>query len=269
MRHIVLAGLLTLALAGCDVFLDDWGGLAKACLSNDDCQDGLFCYDAEICVPYETYCEKDEHCAWIGAEAYCPPGLYDCEDGFGESCEDSSECDTGDYTECKLFYATADSEESFCTMHCQTNSECDLRLDDRRCTASPEGYLVCALPGWSPKQGNVCTDNSDCEPDAQCIQLDRLDATICMRDCNPDANICDSDQMCEIPEHGSDEFCFFPQWRGFSDWCETDDDCVDSLFGTCVDSGTDSWCTRDCSTNPCPPYSSCASVAGQLVCDPD
>lgn len=197
----------------------------EPCSSYDECE-SLYCKSpgavAQSICTYE--CDSKYDCPGQNPCTYglcIPPGPG----GFGEKCEDHTDCQTG---LCK------GSGTKYCTMLCDSDSDCP-----QETTCQSGGY--CSKPAVVVK---FCGSDSDCGSGQFCKALSPSDATaVCVKECNPltDAG-CSSGWACSW---------FYKSW-------------TNSIHGECVPGNNGGGPGDSCnpSSAPCAPNLVCINVGG-------
>lgn len=274
--------------------LDSCDEEADAVLNTPDdsqCDDGLFCNGAELCV------------AGVGCVDAMPPGLDDgiactsdsCDEENGlvlhepqdaacnddnvcnglEICDAATGCQKGEPLDC--------DDAIQCTMDfCDAKDGCTWVADDSQCSdGSPCTIDVCDenqgcqnLPGPDEAGGQTCCLESDIEcDDANPCTADSCDnqAHVCLFDELPDDTLCEDGLSCT-----TDDACVSGICVGFSQECNDELACtLDSCIEPdgCTNTPHDSLCNDNnpCTTDVCNADEGCthewvAGSFGQTVC---
>lgn len=249
----IIAALAVVSLAhqihGCDIFVSDWGSVGQACLTEGDCQEGLFCNDYNHCTQY----------------------------GFGKPCVDRADC-----------AGNIGWEECLCTddleygIQCRCTKECHEHVGTEGCDEEQPGTRWCALANipedtvkmcmslsWSSGIGAYCPDN-DCPGGLQCMAFHRVGFETCTASC---ADVdCPEGMHCgELGPGGGTNVCGYPPWFGYFAECLDDNECQTNYpqYPYCHETQQLGWrCTHTCGhPDECPDGSTCEPTDGaQNVC---
>lgn len=196
----------------------------QVCMSDDECDDGLFCNGAEHCGAIDHGLTYGDTAAGFMTDDQCLPGLPPCSPS--QSCDEDGD-------------ACVDPE-------CEVNADCD---DGLFCT----GTEICDDGSCLPSTGNPCSDASglpicveeadfctECNNDADCddgvfcngVEVcepfllgdmtfgDRSSAEVVEQmQCSPGLPACAEDEICDEPN----DVCLAPD-------CTDDEDCDDGIF---------------------------------------
>jgi hypothetical protein len=203
------------------------GGECDAeCLTDDHCDDGVFCNGEEICEDKfcesgQTPCEENEYCDEQGDE--CVECLTDehCDDGVacnGEETCQSEICVPGTTT------CTGDDvcdESTDTCVECLNNAHCD---DGQFCNGAETCVANACVDGTYPcAPGEFCDEQGD----GRCVEC--LDNG----DCPNDSLWCTGDPICDDGTCGFEETCPGEQCNETSRQCVeclTDDHCDNGDF---------------------------------------
>ncbi|HUU04179.1 MAG TPA: hypothetical protein VM425_22270 [Myxococcota bacterium] len=268
LRYMGSCLVAILTCSSCDVFLPaDWGQAGMPCHNDSDCNDGNECSwnkaGRSYCVPWDKEeCASDSQCkdiinlesAYCGTENKCEP--WDIVYGFGDECQEMSDCDEEDGLGCICFL---DEENCYCTTitDCSDKLECvNAHPGSPECmqTGYPDHPSSCGRPAFTGGVGVPCEEDDDCSTGNKCVSFEEavpVPAKYCTENCGSDGD-CPWGLECE--DIGG-SVCAFRDWLGFNRDCPTGSECSEP-YNTCYNST----CTRTCQDNDdCPKDTTCDS----------
>jgi hypothetical protein len=259
--------LLTIPLAGCPIWWEEYGhdegyvycdtGVCTDyyCYDNYDCPTGYYCDD--------TYCVSSDTCR----DGECPSG-YVC-DIFRDTCIPVDVCvDDGD---CYGYAGYCDESSGVCipTDYCWTDADCAEFGESFVCSdrgvcepdegPCPDGHCGC-LNDADCGSGLVCTDGLCHDPATLCVYDFECPAgsvcvnSLCRVDCAGGAG-CPTGQVCSLDRFCSDD----PDGGGqciYASECAENQRCVNG------------YCTNRCADqNECGPFEDCIGGICRVAID--
>lgn len=230
---------------------------SKACVTNADCSDFLYCNGIEVC---------DQN-------GICQPGTPPCDDGFdctSDSCdEELNHCENvSDHAKCDDGIA--------CTSDvCTTANGCINTADDTACEeeelCDPDSDLADESTGCKPKP--QCSTDEDCDDDLYCNGVETCVNTLCQPgeavDCSDTigctADACDEEtDSCTNEE--SNELCQDDDLCNGEEICDPDNEnadengCIEGESLICEDS-------VDCTDDSCVAATGCEFLPNDSLCE--
>jgi len=230
-------GAVNLCLPGAEGGGDS--GFGERCSSGPDCASGLCVTDGqtafctELCMD-DSGCPGDATCASLpSGGGACVPGGGVSSGGYGDPCNDESQCESG--------LCISDGTNVYCSDYCTQDGECPT---GSACYALEDGSGACVIEE-SPSSPSTPTQGFDepCEGDSDCVSdlcVDDGSRTFCSELCD-ESTPCPQGATCVEYTSGGGA-CLPGTSEPEPSACGSDADCAGSMVcqgGDCVEPSAD------------------------------